>query len=227
MNIRKGRLLLFVAILVLILLFIFPFLSIAGGIIAAQRIEKYVCAVYGDENIGWYAKYSPVSSSYYMTIQRASGESIDIVCDKDGNIFDEYRSKDILDAARVERDFAIQNERDPRQFGYLSCCWKFDNPEVAIIILHIGIRECYEPFPETSEAMCEKMAERFAIYYDMLTAIGKEELSQAYISYQHYAENREDLQSNDNIVYSMLLNLKADGGSIKDKIYSSIITKEK
>ena len=63
--------------------------------------------------------------------------------------------------------------------------------------------------------------------YDMLTAIGKEELSQAYISYQHYAENREDLQSNDNIVYSMLLNLKADGGSIKDKIYSSIITKEK
>lgn len=202
-----------------------PF-SPVRGIIAAKRIEKYVCAVYDVKNIDWYAKYSPVSSSYYMTIQRAFGGNIEIACDKEGNIFDEERSKNILDDARIEKDFAIQNERDQRQFGYLTCCWKFDSPEVAIITLHVGIRECEEPFPETDEAMREKMAERFAIYYDMLTDNGKEELSQAYVSYQHYAEKREDLQGNDNSVYSMFLDLKSDEASVEEKIYLSNITKE-
>lgn len=218
-----------VGILILVLLitmFFAPSLPIVGGVVAAERIEKYVCAVYGVENIDWYAKYNPVSSSYYMTIQRTSEENIEIACDKEGNIFDVERCKNILNEVGLEKNFAEQNDRDQRQFGYLTCCWKFDSPEDAFITLCVGIRECIEPFPETSEAMLEKMAERFEIYYDMLTEDGREELNQAYISYQHYAERKEDLQDHDNCVYSISLDLKNDGGSIKDKIILSNVIKE-
>lgn len=227
MNIGKKRSLLFVAILVLILLFTVPFFPIVGGIVAAERIEKYVYAVYDIEPVDWYAKYNPVSSSYYMTIQKTDEESLKIVCDKEGNIFDSERSKAILNNPQVEEAFALQNDKDQRQFGYLTCYWKFNSPEVSIITLHVNIRECIEPFPDTDNAMRAKMADRFAIYYNLLEENVRDTLSEAYISYQHYTEERENLNDNDNCVYSIFLNLNDDGRSITNKIYSSIITKDR
>lgn len=227
---RKIQALAFAGILILLLLitaFFAPFLPIAGGFVAAKRIEKYACAVYDVENVNWYAKYNPVSPAYDMTIQRTSGEKIRIACDKKGNIFDEERRKKILDGIGAEEKFERQNWQDQRQFGYVTCSWKFDAPENPLITLCVGIRECSAPFPATSEAMLEKMAERFKIYYDKLTEDGKEALSQAYISYQHYAKRREDLQEHDQYVYSITLDLTDDGGSVTDKIFTSKVAKEK
>lgn len=228
---RKIRIFISVGILLLILLVTIsfaPFLPVIGGVVAAGRIEKYVHNVYDVENIGWYAKYNPVSSSYYMILRKTSGESVEISCDGEGNIFDAERCENILAELGLEKQFARQNDRDQRQFGYLTCCWRFDSSEVAFITLCVGIRECIEPFPETNEAMLEKMAERVKIYYDLLTEEGKDALSQAYISYQHYAEERENSQNYDNYVYAICLDMKDGVEPIEDKVFLSdvIITKK-
>lgn len=224
---KKNRHLFFMGVAVITFILVlctaesFPFI---GNVIAARRITSYARTIYGISDVSFYAAFNPVSAAYYTTVQEGSGQNLEISCDYSGNIFDPIRYEEIMQHLDVEKAFAEQNENDERQFGYLSCHWTLDSPDIPVIILCVGIRESKVPFPKTDEDMLRIMGERLKIYYDLIPKENVKEFSQAYVSYQHYTEDQKDAETNDEKIYSIVIDLNGKGDLTDDAIMASRLT---
>lgn len=199
-------------------------IPVVGNLIAARRITEYVSTVYEIPILDRYAKYNPVSSSFYIEYEK-DGETAIISCDITGNIYDPERTKALIEQLESSALIAKQNEKDERQHGTITCYYEKKDYEPTIT-LSVGIRESKEPFPASQTDLINKMWERFDLYYSLISEKEKDAIDQVYVSYQHYSEIKAENQAQDGKVYFIQIEAKQGENLTKDAFCAVAIEEE-